>query len=285
MNAPFNLLPQVLEVIENQRATATIIAPLWEGQVWFQKLTLLLIDEPIPLRSQNRPSHETGTFEKQRMASIRVMDMWRTRLRCLGWSKRASTQSSFSLAQSTLRTYNGYINKYISFCQSISKDFSDNSSTSVMAEFLCYMADHSDRPESMIKTCSAAVNYLFDALGKNSPVRNLDVQRLISGIIKSGTVLPMKHSQPMPIGPFIKLFHLWGTNEDIPLKNLRMKTVTLIALTCMTRPSDLAPKGIHLYPKDLSIHNIILSLDNIQFMPDNSLTIHFFGIKNDTSRS
>ena len=137
----------------------------------------------------------------------------------------------------------------------------------------------------MIKTCSAAVNYLFDALGKNSPVRNLDVQRLISGIIKSGTVLPMKHSQPMPIGPFIKLFHLWGTNEDIPLKNLRMKTVTLIALTCMTRPSDLAPKGIHLDPKDLSIHNIILSLDNIQFMPDNSLTIHFFGIKNDTSRS
>ena len=122
--------------------------------------------------SQNRLSHETGTFEKQRMASIRVEDMWRTRLRCLGWSKRASTQSTFSLAQSTLRTYNGYINKYISFCQSRSKDFSDNSSTSVIAEFLCYMADHSDRPESLIKTCSAAVNYLFDALGKNSPVRN-----------------------------------------------------------------------------------------------------------------
>ena len=52
-----------------------------------------------------------------------------------------------------------------------------------------------------------------------------------------------------------------------------------------TRLILLAPKGIHLDPKDLSIHTIVLSLDNIQFMPDKSLTKHFFGIKSNTTRS
>ena len=147
------------------------------------------------------------------------------------------------------------------------------------------MADRSDRPESTVKTCSAALYCLFEVLGKPSPVRNSDIQRLITGIIKSGTVLPMKRSQPMPISPFIRLFHSWETNETMPIKNLRMKALTLIGLVCMTRPSDLAPRGVQFDPKDLSVHNIIFSLDNIQFMPDNSLTINFFGIKNDTSRS
>ena len=69
-------------------------------------------------------------------------------------------------------------------------------------------------------------------------MRNSDVQSFISGIIKRGTVLPIIHSQPMPISPFTQLFHSLGTNNGIPFKYLRMKTVTLIALTCMTRPSD-----------------------------------------------
>lgn len=54
VNAPFSLLPQVLDLIEDQEATATVIAPLWESQVWFHKLKTLLIDEPIPLPTSSR---------------------------------------------------------------------------------------------------------------------------------------------------------------------------------------------------------------------------------------
>ena len=64
-----------------------------------------------------------------------------------------------------------------------------------------------------------------------------------------------------------------------------MKTVILLALVCMMRPSDLSPKGVNLDTRDLSVHNIVLSMDNIQFMANNSLTISFFGITNDTSCS
>ena len=46
VNAPFTLLPRVLEVI---KATATVIAPWWEGQIWFQTLISMLKDNPIHL--------------------------------------------------------------------------------------------------------------------------------------------------------------------------------------------------------------------------------------------
>lgn len=49
VNAPFSLLPKVIETVIQQQATATVIAPLWPGQVWFQKLQSLMIDDPVPL--------------------------------------------------------------------------------------------------------------------------------------------------------------------------------------------------------------------------------------------
>lgn len=171
------------------------------------------------------------------------------------------------------------------FCQSRNLDFSDETNTHVIADFLCHISDRSDRPESIVKTCTAALNCMFESLGRCSPVNNPDIRRLVTGIIKSGTLAPMKRSQPMPTKSFVELFHSWGQNENMTIKQLRMKTITLLALVCMTRPSDLAPKGVNFNPKDFSVNNIVLSLDNIQFMPDGSLTIYFFGIKNDTSRS
>ena len=163
--------------------------------------------------------------------------------------------------------------------------FSDEHNTNIIADFLCHISDKSYRPESVVKMCSAALTFMFEALGKCSLVHNPDIKRLITGIINSGILIPMKRSQPMPTNSFVELFHSWGKNDELTIKQLRMKTVTLLALVCMTRPSDLAPKGVNLNSRDLLVHNIVLSLNNIQFMADNFLTIFFFGIKNDTSRS
>lgn len=54
VNAPFALLPKVLDVICQQKAFATVIAPKWEGQVWFTRLLKILIDEPMPLPISER---------------------------------------------------------------------------------------------------------------------------------------------------------------------------------------------------------------------------------------
>ena len=56
------------------------------------------------------------------------------------------------------------------------------------------------------------------------------------------------------------------------------------ALICMTRPSDLAPKGvISSCAEDIIISPIVLG--NIDFPVDGLQTINFWGIKNDSSRS
>ena len=233
--------------------------------------------------SENRT--QGRTIKKQGLETLRLENLWESRLRSLGWSRRASIQSIQSLAQSTLRTYNGFIHTYIQFCEDRQIDFSSDDNVSAVAEFLCHVADKSQRPESVVKGTSAAITCLFEALGKQSPIHNYDIKRLISGIIKSSTSVPMKRSRPMPVQPFIDLFTSWGNNDTLTLKQLRMKAITLLALVCMTRPSDLAPKGVLLNTLDLTVNSIVLSLDNVEFLPDKSLTILFFGIKNDTSRS
>ena len=60
VNAPFNLLPQVMDIIEKQEATAMVIAPMWESQVWFQKLKTHLVDYPIPLPVSPRTLLRSG---------------------------------------------------------------------------------------------------------------------------------------------------------------------------------------------------------------------------------
>ena len=54
INAPFGLLLRILDIVIKQKAMATVIAPLWPAQIWFQKLTSLLIDNPIPLPVSQR---------------------------------------------------------------------------------------------------------------------------------------------------------------------------------------------------------------------------------------
>ena len=54
----------------------------------------------------------------------------------------------------------------------------------------------------------------------------------------------------------------------------------------MTRPSNLAPKGvISSSSEDLRTTPIVLSLNNIDFCTDGSVSIDFWRIKNDSTRS
>lgn len=219
------------------------------------------------------------------MAGLRLETLWSTRLRVLGWSPRASLQTVHSLANTTLHSYSTYIEKYVEFCKMHNIEFDCDNHFSVLADFLCNIADNSDRPESILRVVSAAISALFEALGKTSPMVNSDIRRLISGLVKTQTTKPMSRTKPMPMQPFIELFTKWGNNDQLSIKNLRLKAITLLALTCMTRPSDLAPRGKTFDKDENTFTNIILSTNNLNFMEDGSLTIRFFGIKNDTSRS
>ena len=225
-----------------------------------------------------------GTVQKQSVEHLRLENLWSARLRCSGWSRRAARQTIHSIADSTLRSYNSYVEKYVLFCKTNNQDFTEEHNISALADFLCQIADSSTRPESCIKSTLAAVSFYFEGLGKPSPAYNSDIKRLTTALIKSGTVKPMSRQKPMPISAFYQLFHLLGDNEKLSMKSLRLKTVTLLALVLMTRPSDLAPKAKLFDPQSMTSKSVVLSVDDIHFNDQGSVTITFWGIKNDTQR-
>ena len=89
----------------------------------------------------------------------------------------------------------------------------------------------------------------------------------------------------MPIKPFMQLFQKWQGNWFLTLSPLRMKSVTLLALAMILRPSDLTPKAaiFNKEKQDLS-GKLSLTTDDVQFNQDGTMTITLHGIKNDYSR-
>jgi integrase len=89
----------------------------------------------------------------------------------------------------------------------------------------------------------------------------------------------------MPKEAFADLFESWEDNEQLSTSDLRLKAVTLLALSVMLRPSDIAPKGKQFSALDNSFSSIVFSTDQLVFRDDGGMQITFFGIKNDTNRS
>ena len=74
----------------------------------------------------------------------------------------------------------------------------------------------------------------------------------------------------MPTEEFARLFHSWGDNEQLTLKQLYLKAIKLVALVFMTRPSGLTPKATVFDTKTMSVRTISLSVNNEAFGSDGS---------------
>ena len=104
----------------------------------------------------------------------------------------------------------------------------------------------------------------------------------ITALVKSGTSVPMLRSKAMPVGHFHDLFMNWADNDALDLKSLRLKAITLLALTAMLRPSDITPNA-----RQFNSHGecrVVFSVNQLIFSK-HDVKITFFGIKNDTART
>lgn len=110
-----------------------------------------------------------------------------------------------------------------------------------------------------------------------------EIIHLKCAIIKSGTSEPMSRSKAMPIQPFIAVFSSLPDNDSLDIETLRLKSITLLALCAMLRPSDIAPRSVQYVPgEDCAVNRQLLTSD-ICFH-ENFMKITFHGIKNDTQR-
>ena len=197
-----------------------------------------------------------------------------------GWSERASRQFQFHLAKSTRAQYNSYIKNFIAFCKVNSVPFPCND-TRILADYLCFVCDKSARPKSVLCGNVSALNKLFDAL--SFPQIPSVIHLHVEALIKSGTLAPMIKTATMPIDAFYDMFNCWPDNEDLSLKDLRLKCICLLALVFMARPSDFAPKAELFDPISFESDQAVLTINDVQFL-DNGMSVTFHGIKNDYVR-
>lgn len=207
------------------------------------------------------------------------------RLSNQGWSDRASGQLPLNWAVSTLKQYNSYVRRFQVFC--ISRDEPHGfppSDSSVIAAFYCDIADGTDRPLSALKNAQAALTALYEGIGEARIMDCADLQKLFTALVKSGTRRPMERSKAMPMGPFHDLFQKWD-NATLSEKALRLKTITLLALVAMLRPSDIAPRGVYYEQGSGKLVPILFTVGNVHFLPSGDVEIVFWGIKNDATRA
>jgi hypothetical protein len=179
--------------------------------------------------------------------------------------------------------YNGMLRKLHEFCEKRHIQFPPHE-TKYIAQFLCYVADSSQTPRSQIKTAMAALAHMYENYGLENLLANYHVKKLVDALIKAGTQIPMHRSKIMPIKSFRELFTQWQDNVNLSIKELRLKTITLMALLLMLRPSDIAPKAVHFDGESGTSSNFVFSTHNVEFCDDGA-KITFHGIKNDTSRA
>ena len=225
-----------------------------------------------------------GTKTESLLESERLERQWQSRLSITGWSDRISSQIKFGYATSTLKTYNVYVLKYKNFCLSKNIVF-PCTDPKIIGDFLCMIADSSKKPRSVLGVSSCALKALFRARGENvSQIFTDDITMLITALVKGGTTVPMSRTETMPIERFSSYFLSLPPNEMLSIKDLRQKTVCLLGLAVMLRPSDLAPKAVSYDPVTGVTSRVIFSTKNVRFNVDGSMNLTLFGIKNDYYR-
>ena len=154
------------------------------------------------------------------------------------------------------------------FCKENEYDFPPNvaENSGVIADFLCEKTENSDRPESMLTAIMAALGHFYQVSGLNPlPIW---LHNLKHALIKTCSTKAKGRTPIMPITELNALFDSWADNELLPMKKLPQKCVLLLALAAMCRPSDLTK----------------FRRNDVKFNSDGSLTIVYFGIKNDLNR-
>ena len=113
---------------------------------------------------------------------------------------------------------------------------------------------------------------LYASMGLKSPI-DKEVSNLVVGLIKFGTVRPMEILKVMPMEPIKELFMIALENAKLSVMDLRMKAITLLAVTTMLRPSDIVPRSVIV--TEHGIQNVMFTRNQVTFQEDGSTAISF----------
>ena len=137
----------------------------------------------------------------------------------------------------------------------------------------------------MLRCLSAALSLIYEACELPNLTSDPCIRRLSTAIVKSRTRVPMQRSRVMDVSAFMRMFRAWPANETLSVKRLRLKTITLLAIALMLRPSDVAPQARSFDAASGMSSRFVMSTDQVAFRSDGSVQVSFLGIKNDLHRT
>ena len=95
-----------------------------------------------------------------------------------------------SLATSSIREYNRKLTLFKNFCtNSGTEDLSGSEAVGLIPSFLISVAKKSERPDSALRTCTAALQHFYVARANLDPI-NQNIHRLIKGLVRGETNRP-----------------------------------------------------------------------------------------------
>jgi len=97
----------------------------------------------------------------------------------------------FCLAPKTRYSYNKVLSIQEELCI-VNKVPFPPSDTDVLADFLCLVSDMSSRPSAVLQTASATIGHTYKGLQLTNTVDCPETRNLITGLIKSGSSIPIK---------------------------------------------------------------------------------------------
>ena len=96
----------------------------------------------------------------------------------------------------------------------------------------------------------------------------------------------MERSRVMDVSAFVRLFHSWPDNGALSVKQLRLKSITLLATALMLWPSNIAPQARDYDATSGLASRFVMSTNQVTFCSNGSVQVSsFFGIKNDHHRT
>ena len=128
----------------------------------------------------------TRTPKKPALESPSLADIWENKLSRAGWSVKSIKLADVALATSTRRAYDLALLKCRIFANQNRTEFPPVRSCD-LAEYICYLAEGSVRPQSVINTFLAAIKQLFRASGLTDISEAYEIKRLVTAVTKAQT--------------------------------------------------------------------------------------------------
>eukprot|EP00873_Tetraselmis_striata_P039900 jgi/Tetstr1/460164/TSEL_005480.t1 len=218
-NAPWSLLPDLVQKLQQSGAAAIVVAPRWEGKAWHQALTEMAVEEltVAPRAGLFRPGRRDGRGSDT--LGVQTMELL-----------------SAAWAPATAASYASCMKQYFRFCEEEQRP-ALAADPGIMARYVRWLGNLGTIKASSLQPYLSAVNNFFKDHGREPMALGDLVSRVRKGLAASQVTLnPELMRAPLPARVVLKALTLakalrlelgptWGTDPTAYVIGVTMQKI------------------------------------------------------------